>query len=182
MYKITLIVSCLFFLNLYLKAQDNIDNNTIIHEVDSLLRYVEDIKSDRFILYYPNGSIKCGVLLWEKENTKKGIAFEKTNKNKFLVKQINNKHIIQSFLFNQFEDSFEIFKQYVSPQPYVISHDFNTLWIYGDCIKKDTVVRPISEIIGGSDRFGRSAFLKFEKLFDLSKPSNSSPRRQKLQK
>ncbi len=181
MYKIALIVSCLFFLNLYLKAQDSIVKNNFIHEVDSLFKHVKDLKNEQAILYYPDGAVKYGIILWRKENMSNGLAFKKT-KNNFLVKKINKKNISQSKLFSQFADSLDIFKKYVPASTYNISHDFNVVWVYSANMRTDTIIRPMSEIIGGSDRFGRSAFLKFEKLFDLSKPSNSSPSRRKLRK
>jgi hypothetical protein len=75
---------------------------------------------------------------------------------------------------NQFADSFGVLKKYVSTVPYNMSDDFNIIWVYSANMKIDTVIRSMSEIIGGGDCFGRSIFLKFEKLFEITMHPNSS--------
>lgn len=174
MCKIAMVISSLLFLNLHSRGQDSSGKATIIYEVDSILNHIRDLKNDQVILYYPDGAIKYGIILWAKENITNGLAFKKTTK-KFLVKEISKKNINQSLLLNQFADSFDVLKKYVPGSSYSISHDFNIVWVYSVNTKTDTVIRPMSEIIGGSDSFGRAIFLKFEKLFDLSMSSNRSP-------
>ncbi len=174
MCKIAMIISFLFFFNLHSRGQDSSGKITFIYEVDSILNHIKNLKNDQVILYYPDGAIKYGIILWAKANIRNGLAFKKTA-NSFLVKDISKKNINKSSLLNQFADSFEVFKKYIPTSSYNTSHDFNVVWVHSVNTKTDTVIRPMSEIIGGSDRFGRAIFLKFEKLFDLSISSNSSP-------
>lgn len=173
MCKTAVIISALLFLNLYSRGQHNSKKISFIYEVDSILNHIKDLKNDQVILYYPNGAIRYGIILWSKGNISGGLAFKKTTSN-FSVKNISKENINKSLLLNQFRDSFDVFKKYISTGGYNTSHDFNIAWFYSVNMKTDTVIRLMSEILGGRDHFGRMIYLKFEKLYDLSIPSTSS--------
>lgn len=177
----TMIILFLFFLfNLNLKGQEKKIKITLIHEVDSLVNRIKKNENDQLIIYYPDGALKSGVILWKANDVNNGVSFRKV-KNKFEVKNISNINIYQSGIMNQFADSFEVLKKSLPFGSYEMSHDFNLIWIYITKFSADTVYKKVSDVVGGGDQTGKYTYLKFEKLYSLSMfPLKISNRKRKF--
>ena len=177
MFRVLIFLS-LFFLNLKLISQERHAKAVLIYEVDSMVNTIKKTGIDQMVIYYSDGAIKTGIVLWKVNNVQNGIAFRKVS-DKFEVENIGKKSINHNMLLKEFADSLELFQKPYLSNDDDLSHDFNLIWIYNTKLNVDTVTRKISGIVAGSDRIGREMYNRFENIYQLTMPPFKNSLRRK---
>lgn len=166
--KLFLFVFVQLWLHLYANSQPNLvlNRDSIITEVDSLYNVAKAFGSEEVLVFYSDGALIGGLVVWKLKESEYGVAYRKLQGEKIKVKKIRNKYLSKYKPFNAYLNSINYVKNDTIEAHYT-SHDYNVIWIYDKLNKTDTTLIKSSKLLTNGETPYSKLYFNFLNLYSI---------------